>query len=88
MSQNALETELVEVSDEAVCRGTESERVSPEVPLEGNDGGGKHAGPDEGEGGLSASKTGVEECETGNHDHHHGRGHEDVGLITRREPLV
>jgi hypothetical protein len=58
-TKHTLETEPVEAADEAVGRGTESERVTPEVPLEGDDGSGEHAGPDEGEGRLSASKTRV-----------------------------
>jgi hypothetical protein len=49
--------------------------------LEGDDGGREHASPDQGQCRLSASKTRVEEGQTGNHDHDHGRGHEDVGLV-------
>jgi len=87
-SQHTLEAKLVEVANETVCRGAEGKRVSPEIPLEGNDRGREHAGPDKGEGGLSSSKTGVEKSEARYHDHDHGRGHEDVGLITRLVPLV
>lgn len=87
-TKDTLKTELVKVSDETVCRGAEGERVSPKVPLESNDGRGEHASPNKGESGLSSSKTGVEECETRNHDQHHGRGHENVGLVTRGVPLV
>ena len=80
---------MLKIADEAVCGSRrESQRVSPEIPLEGDDGGREHTGPDEGEGGLSASETGVEESETGNHDHDHGRGHENVGLVTWVVPLV
>ena len=87
-TKHALEAEPVEVSDEAIGGGTECERVAPEVPLECDDGGGKHAGPDEREGRLSAGKARVEERETRNHDQDHGRSHENVGLITRLVPLV
>lgn len=87
-TKHALETESVEVSDEAIGGGTESERVTPEVPLECDDGCGEHAGPDEGEGRLSPGEARVEERETRNHDQHHGRGHEDEGLVTRLVPLV
>jgi hypothetical protein len=83
-----LESEPVKVADEAIGRGAKSKRVSPEIPLECDDGGREHAGPDHGEGRLSARKTGIEEGETRNHDQHHGRSHEDEGLITRLVPLV
>ena len=87
-TKHALETKLVEVADEAVCRGAERERVTPEVPLEGDDGGREHTRPNQGQSGLSARKTRVEEGQTGNHDHDHGRGHENVGLVTSIVPLV
>lgn len=88
VAEDALETKLIEVADEAVGRRTKSQRVAPEVPLESDDGCGEHADPDEGERGLSARKTRVEERETRHHDHDHGRGHENVGLVTWVEPLV
>lgn len=56
-TKHAFETELVEVANEAICAWAEGERVSPEVPLECDDRGGEHAGPDQREGGLSARKT-------------------------------
>lgn len=59
MSENTLETEFVEITDEAVGGGAESERISPKVPLERDDRGGEHASPDEGQSRLSARKTGV-----------------------------
>lgn len=73
---------MIEISDEAA--GTlcgEGQRVTPKVPLESQDGEGSHARPDHAEGGFSTSQTGVEEAQTGDHDHDHGRGHDDVGLI-------
>ena len=87
-TKNAFETEPVEVADESACTGAESERISPEVPLESDDRGGKHTRPDEGQSGLSARETGVEEGQTRNHDHDHGRGHDDEGLVTGVVPLV
>jgi hypothetical protein len=87
-TKNTLKTESVEVANEAAGAGTKGQRVTPEVPLECDDRGGEHAGPDEGEGGLSARKTRVEERETRNHDQHHGRSHDDEGLVTRLVPLV
>jgi hypothetical protein len=84
----ALKTEPIEVANEAAGSRTESKRVSPEIPLEGDDRSREHTRPNQGQGGLSASKTGVEEGQTGNHDHDHGRGHNDVGLVTRVVPLV
>lgn len=88
-AQRPHETELVQVANEAiggVC--AEGQRVAPEVPLESDDRGRGHAGPDHGEGGLSARETGVEEGQAGDHDQHHGRGHDDVGLVARLVPLV
>jgi hypothetical protein len=87
-TKNALETEPVEVANKATCTRAESKRISPEVPLESDDRGRKHTRPDEGQSGLSARKTRIEEGQTGNHDHDHGRGHEDVGLVTGVVPLV
>lgn len=87
-TKNTLETEPVEVADKATCTGAESERISPEVPLESDDRGRKHTRPDEGQSGLSTRKTRIEEGQTGNHDHDHGRGHEDEGLVTGVVPLV
>jgi hypothetical protein len=86
--KHALETKLVQIADEAAGTGTEGERVSPEIPLECDDRAGEHAGPDEGQSGLSACETGVEESESRNHDQHHGRSHDDESLITRLVPLV
>ena len=87
-TKHTLETKLVEVANEAVCRGAESKRVSPEVPLEGDDGSREHTRPDKRQSGLSARKTRVEESQTGNHNQDHSGGHENVGLITGRVPLV
>ena len=87
-TEHALETELVKVSNKAICRRTKRKRVSPEVPLEGDDGSRKHASPNEGQSRLSASKTRVKEGQTRNHDHDHGRGHKNVGLVTGIVPLV
>lgn len=88
MAEDALETKLVEVADEAIGRRAKGKRVTPEIPLESDDGCGEHADPDKGERRLSASKTRVEERQARYHDHDHGRGHENVGLVTRVEPLV
>lgn len=88
MREDAFETKLVQVANEAICGGAKSERVTPKVPLEGDDRGREHAGPDEGEGRLSASKTGVEEGQTRNHDQNHSRGDDDEGLVARIIPLV
>lgn len=59
MRKYTLQAKLIQVSDEAIGGWTKSERVSPKVPLKGDDRGREHAGPDEGEGRLSASKTRV-----------------------------
>lgn len=80
---------MIEITDEAAgALGGEGEGVAPEVPLKGDDGEGSHAGPDHAEGGFSTSQTGVEETQTGYHDHDHGRGHKNVGLISRGVPLI
>ncbi len=80
---------MIEITDEAArALGGEGERVAPEIPLEGDDGEGSHAGPDHAEGRFSTRQTGVEETQTRYHDDDHGRGHDDVGLISRGVPLV
>ncbi len=83
------QTELAQIADEGVAGvGAEGERVAPEVPLEGDDGHGEHAGPDHAQGRLSAGETGVEKAQTGHHDQDHGRGDDDVGLVAGLVPLV
>ena len=80
---------MMQVTDEAIRRrGREGKRIAPEIPLEGDDGEGAHAGPDHAKGGLSPRQARVEETEAGNHDEDHGRGHDDVGLVAGLEPLV
>ncbi len=80
---------MVEITDEAAgALSRECERVTPEVPLKGDDGEGSHTGPDHAEGRFSTSQTGVEETQTRYHDDDHGRGHENVGLISWAVPLV
>lgn len=80
---------MVEVANKTVRRGrAESERVTPEVPLEDDNAEGHHDHPNEGESRLSAGKTGVEKGDTGNHNQDHGRRDQDVGLITGLVPLV
>ena len=80
---------MVQVTDVAVGgAGGKGEGVTPEVPLEGDDGKGGHTGPDHAEGGLSTGETGVEETEAGDHTHDHGGGDDDIGLITGLIPFV
>lgn len=88
-SEGVAETEVVEVADEAVGRrAAESQGVAPEVPLEDDDTEGHHDHPDERQGRLSAGETGVEEGDAGDHEQHHGRRNEDVGLVAGLVPLV
>lgn len=80
---------MVEVTDETACACTaEGQRVTPKVPLEHDDAEGHHADPYEGQGRLSSSETGVEERDTGYHNQHHARGHDDERLVTGLVPLV
>lgn len=80
---------MLQVANKAVRGGLgKGERVPPEIPLEHYDGAGAHTGPDHREGGLAACETGVEEAETGDHEHDHGGGDEDIGLVARLVPLV
>ena len=80
---------MIEITDEAAgALGGECKGITPKVPLEGDDGERSHASPDHAEGGFSTSETGVEKTQTGYHDHYHGRGHNDVGLISRAVPLI
>lgn len=80
---------MLEISDEAIrARVGKGERVAPEVPLKGNDGEGCHTRPDHTQGGFPSRETRVEEAEARYHDQHHGRSHEDVGLISSLKPLI
>lgn len=54
--QHVAEAEVLEVTEELACRVREGQRVAPEEPLEGDDGGGHDGEPDEGEGGLPAGE--------------------------------
>ena len=80
---------MMQITDKATrsCR-RESERIPPEIPLEGDDGEGAHARPDHTQRRLSPCEPRIEESETGNHDEDHGRGDDDVGLVAGGEPLV
>lgn len=80
---------MVEVTNEAArSLGRECERIAPEVPLKRDNGEGSHASPDHTESGFSTGQSRVEEAQSWYHDHHHGRGHDDVGLISGGVPLV
>ena len=80
---------MLEIANKAIGpRVGERERIAPEVPLEGNDGEGSHTRPDHTQGRFPACETRVEKAEAGYHEQHHGRGHNDVGLISRLEPLI
>lgn len=46
-AESVHQTKVLEVTNEAICGlGGEGERVTPEIPLKGDDGEGSHAGPD------------------------------------------
>ena len=80
---------MLKVADKAVCGGLgKSEGIAPEIPLEHYDGTRSHAGPDHAEGRLAAGEAGVEESQAGDHEHDHGGGDEDVGLVACLVPLV
>lgn len=80
---------MIEISDESIRRlSRKSQRVSPEIPLEGDDAEGAHARDDHTQRRFSSSQTRVQEAEAWHHDHHHGRGHNDVGRVSRAEPLI
>ena len=80
---------MMEVSDEAICSGRrESQRVTPEIPLEGDDRERCHTGPNQTQGRLSPCKTGVQEAQARRHEEYHGRSHDDEGLVTWVKPLV
>ena len=56
------QTKLLQVANVAICGIlAESQRVAPEIPLEGDDGDGHHTDPEEGQSGLSACETRVQE---------------------------
>ena len=89
VGQSLHQAKVAQITDVSVGRGRrEGEGVAPEVPLESDDGQRSHTGSDHAQGGLSTGETRVEETQARNHDHDHGGGHNDVGLVTRLEPFV
>ena len=88
-TQGIHQAEMLQVADEMArpLRG-EGEGVAPEVPLEGDDGDGAHADHDHGQSRFPPGQPRVEEPQARYHDHHHGRGHDDVGLVSGRVPLI
>ena len=61
MTKCVLEPEFVQVSDESIGRGiAEGKRITPEIPLEGDDSARSHTCPNQGQSGLSASEARVE----------------------------
>lgn len=89
ISQSLHQAKVAQISDISIGGGRgKSQRITPEVPLEGNNRERGHTGPDHTQSGLSTSKTGVKETETGDHHHNHRGGHDDIGLVTRLEPFV
>lgn len=66
--EDALESKVLEVTDERAGTVGKGEGVAPEEPLEGYDGEGHHAKVDHAERILAAEQTRVEETDTGDHD--------------------
>lgn len=80
---------MIEIANEtAFPLGREGQRVSPEIPLEGDDGEGAHADKDHAQGGLPSCQARVQKAQARDHDHHHGRCHDDERLIPGGEPLI
>lgn len=83
------QAKLLQVANETIRSVlAEGQRITPKVPLEGDDGTGEHAHPDHRQSRLSARKTRIQETQTRYHDQHHGRCYNDVRLISGLEPLV
>jgi len=66
-SEDVAEAEVLHVTQELAGGVREGEGVAPEEPLEGDDGGGHDGEPDQGQGGLSAGQTRVEETAAREH---------------------
>ena len=80
---------MSKIANEAARAGRrESQRVTPEVPLECDDRKGAHAHPDHAECRFSPCKARVEESKTRRHDQHHGGGDDDVRLVASLKPLI
>jgi hypothetical protein len=60
--QDVAEADVLKVTDVLAGRVREGQRIAPEEPLEGDDGGGHDGEPDEGEGGLAPCEARVEEA--------------------------
>ena len=64
-SQDISEADILKITKELTRSVGESKRVTPEEPLEGDDGGGHDGEPDQGQRRLSPSQTGIEETAEG-----------------------
>lgn len=73
LGERLHEAELSEVAEEGVSGPREGQRVSPEEPLESDDGHGEHGEEDELESRLSAREAAVEETHAGDHEQHQDR---------------
>lgn len=88
-TESVDEAKMIQISDETTFPlGGKRQRISPEIPLEGDDAERAHARDDHTQRGFSSSKARVQEAQAWHHDHHHGRGHDDVGRVSRRIPLI
>lgn len=81
--ENTLETKVLQIADVLVGTIRESERISPEEPLERNNSENDHRDPEHGCGVLPSEQTRVEETETWNHDPHEGCGCDDPRHVTQ-----
>ena len=78
-----------QITNEAtLTRRAECQAVTPKVPLKGDDRSSSHTCPHHAKGRLPTRQARIEESKPGYHNEHHGRGHDDEGLIARLEPLV
>lgn len=88
-SQSVHQSKMLQVSDKPTNpRGRKGERVAPEVPLKCDDRETGHTGPEHRKSGFPSSKAGVKEPQPWDHEEHHGRSHDNVGLVARGVPLV
>lgn len=81
LSQSLHETELGEVAQEGVSGSRKGQGVTPEEPLEADDGDRSHGQQDQRQGRLATGEAAVKEADTGNHEENQDGGDDDEAHV-------
>lgn len=86
LSKSLHKTKLGEVAQEGVSSSRERQGVTPEEPLEADDGDRTHGQQNQRQRRLATGETAVEEADTGNHEKNQDSGDDDEGQVSGLEP--